>query len=107
MARRTASALLLASVGDVWAFVSEPYHLPDWWPQLATVQPDRRGLAAGARWAVRLREATLLRGADAEDVLVVHAVEPEERFAFEIVRTRVRAELRLAPSGRDRTLATL
>jgi uncharacterized protein YndB with AHSA1/START domain len=23
---------LLASRADVWAFLSEPYNLPDWWP---------------------------------------------------------------------------
>lgn len=107
MPARTASAVLLAPVADVWAFVSEPYHLSDWWPGLATVRPDRRGFAVGARWVVRLREATLLRRADAEDVLVVHAVEPEARFAFELVRSRVRADLRLSSAGPDRTDAAL
>jgi hypothetical protein len=105
--RRTASAELLASPRDVWAYVSEPYHFPDWWPPVARVEPDRRGFAAGARWSLRLREATLFRKPDADDVLVVHAAEPEELFGFEIVRAKVRAELRLAPAGSERTRATL
>jgi hypothetical protein len=104
---RTASVELLASLDDVWSYVSEPYHLPDWWPPIATVQPDRRGFAAGARWVVRMREASLLRKPDAEDVLVVHDVEPRERFVFEIVRVKVRAELRLSAAGSERTRATL
>jgi uncharacterized protein YndB with AHSA1/START domain len=107
MPTRTASAELLASRHDVWAYVSEPYHFPDWWPPVATVEPDRRGFAAGARWNVRLREATLFRRPDAEDVLVVHAAEPGERFDFEIVRAKVRAELRFGAAGEERTRATL
>lgn len=107
MPTRAASAELLASPQDVWAYVSEPYHLPDWWPSVARVEPDRRGFAAGARWTVRLREATLFRRPDAEDVLVVHAAEPETLFRFEIVRAKVRGELRLAPAERARTQALL
>jgi hypothetical protein len=29
--------------------VSESYHLPDLWPGVSGVQPDRRGSASGAR----------------------------------------------------------
>jgi hypothetical protein len=91
----------------VWAYISEPYHFPDWWPPVATVRPDRRGFATGARWTVRTREATLFRKPDTEDVLVVHAVEPIERFSFEVVRAKVRADLSLAPAGAGWTRATL
>ena len=104
---RTVSSELLAPPHDVWAYVSEPYHFPDWWPPVATVEPDRRGFASGARWSVRVREATLFRKPNADDVLVVHAAEPEECFGFEIVRAKVRAELRLAAAGSERTHATL
>ena len=31
---------LLARPADVWAFVSEPHNLPDWWPGIAGVHPD-------------------------------------------------------------------
>jgi uncharacterized protein YndB with AHSA1/START domain len=51
-----ASRELLASPEDVWRYLSEPYHLSDWWPRVATVEPDRRGFAAGARWRVRSSE---------------------------------------------------
>ena len=43
---------LLASRADVWAFLAEPQHLADWWPGHRGVEPDRRGLAEGARWEV-------------------------------------------------------
>ena len=52
MPTREATAELLASREDVWAFLAEPYHLADWWPGIGGVQPDRRGLAPGARWEV-------------------------------------------------------
>ena len=52
MPRYAADRVLLAALADVWAFVTEPYNLPDWWPGVASVKPDRRGLAAGARWKV-------------------------------------------------------
>ena len=47
---------LLAPLDDVWAFVAEPHNLPDWWPRVGGVQPDRLGLAPGARWALQRRE---------------------------------------------------
>ena len=31
---------LLASLGDAWGFLAEPYHLSDWWPGVVSVQPD-------------------------------------------------------------------
>ena len=35
--------MLLAPREEVWALVSEPFHLPDWWPAYTGVEPDRRG----------------------------------------------------------------
>ena len=32
MARGKAERELLAPPADVWAFLAEPHHLPDWWP---------------------------------------------------------------------------
>ena len=107
MPTRRAAVELVAAPTDVWAFLAEPYHLTDWWPNLASVEPDRRGVAAGARWRVRSRGATLVRRAKAEDTLVVHVAEPERRLAFELVRARLRAELALAPAGDGRTRAEL
>ena len=102
-----ASIELLAPPEDVWAYLSQPYHLSDWWPGLGTVEPDRRGFAPGARWRVRTREASLFRKAEAEDTLLVTVVDAQSRFAFEVVRARVRADLMLAPLGSDRTHAEL
>jgi uncharacterized protein YndB with AHSA1/START domain len=102
-----ASVELLATPRDVWRFLAEPYHLADWWPNLVAVEPDRRGLATGARWRVRSHSSTLFRRADSEDTLVVVAAEPESRVIFEFVRRNVRAELTLAQAGQDRTLAEL
>jgi uncharacterized protein YndB with AHSA1/START domain len=104
---RSASIELLASRRDVWAFLSEPYHLADWWPNVASVEPDRRGFATGARWQVRTRKSTWLRRAGAGDTLVVHAAEPGRRFAFELVQANVRAEIVLEPAGSGRSRATL
>jgi uncharacterized protein YndB with AHSA1/START domain len=107
MPRSRAELELAAPPGDVWRFLAEPRHLADWWPNLAAVEPDRRGVAAGARWRVRSREPTLFRRAYAEDTLLVTAVELERRFAFELVHARLRAELALAPAGEGRTRAVL
>jgi uncharacterized protein YndB with AHSA1/START domain len=107
MTASRASIELLAPVDDVWAFVSEPYNFADWWPNIATVDPDRRGFSEGARWRVRRREASLFRREQAEDTLLVSAVEPGSRFAFELARAKVRAVLTLAPHGPDRTRAKM
>ena len=99
---------LLAPVHDVWAFVAEPFHLPDWWPGLSGVQPDRRGVAVGARWQVfGDGTPTLLRRARESDTLVVHAAESNRRFAFELVGQKLEVELELAGAGPDRTKASI
>ena len=102
-----ASVELLAAPQDVWRFLAEPYHLADWWPNLVAVKPDRLGLAAGARWHVASRQATLLRRADHDDTLLVLAAEPYSHVSIEFVRSRLRAELTLTPSAPDRTRAEL
>jgi uncharacterized protein YndB with AHSA1/START domain len=98
---------LLAPPKDVWSFVAEPYHLADWWPGIGGVEPDRRGMAVGARWHVRRSGASLLGRAQGDDTLLVTAVEPRHRFGFELVGARLRAELTLDSAGGDRTRASL
>jgi uncharacterized protein YndB with AHSA1/START domain len=98
---------LFAPPEDVWRFVSEPHHFPDWWPGVAAVEPDRRGFAEGARWQLRGSEPTLFRRAHGTAVLVVRRIEPRTLFAFHVVQDRLDAELTLAASGTDGTLATL
>jgi hypothetical protein len=72
MPRASASRELLARRLDVWAFIAEPHHFADWWPGVAGVTPDRRGLAEGARWQVHgVDRPTLLRKATSSGVLLV------------------------------------
>jgi uncharacterized protein YndB with AHSA1/START domain len=89
----------------VWGFVAEPYHLSDWWPGISGVEPDRRGLAPGARWKVQ--GPSYLRKSDTPAVLVVHEVDPMRRVSFELLRERLAVELELAPEGAGRTRAVL
>ena len=58
-------------------FLAEPYHLADWWPGISGVEPDRRGLAPGARWkVVGPGTPSLFRKPQMTGNLVVLAVEP-------------------------------
>ena len=108
MARVDASLELLARRDDVWAFLAEPYHLSDWWPNIAAVVPDRRGLNPGARWKVRrgLRPG-LFRKPAAEETLVVREVDAPNRVAWQFTGERLDVDVGLEPRGRDRTLVTL
>jgi uncharacterized protein YndB with AHSA1/START domain len=95
---REASRELLASREDVWGFLAEPYHLGDWWPGILSVEPDRRGFATGARWQVtavadpprigRIRLPGVGRpsGPTATQTLVILAVEPYERWAWQLIK---------------------
>jgi uncharacterized protein YndB with AHSA1/START domain len=106
--RAQASRELLAPREDVWAFVAEPYHLPDWWPGIAGVQPDRRGVARGARWQVVTgSRPSLLRKPRTTDLLVVTGVEPMWRLAFRLNEQRIDVELALEARSGTRTHAAL
>jgi uncharacterized protein YndB with AHSA1/START domain len=99
---------LLAPRADVWAFLAEPYHLTDWWPGIGGLQPDRRGFAPGARWQiVGDNRPSLFRRPNMSGMLLVLAVEPYERFAFQLTGERLDVELRLSAPQPDRTLARL
>jgi uncharacterized protein YndB with AHSA1/START domain len=108
MPRVSASRELLASRDDVWAFIAEPRHFSDWWPGIATVQPDRRGLAEGARWQIVTTDRpTLLRRSTSSGMLLVRAVRPPELFGWTLTGDHIDAELRLDDTGPDRTAAVL
>jgi uncharacterized protein YndB with AHSA1/START domain len=94
--------VLLASREDVWALVAEPYHLPDWWPAYTGVEPDRRGLAEGARWTV-LRSSTpgFLRKPRGKGLIVIQRVSPGEELAWLDLSQNVEAGLRLEDEGRE------
>jgi uncharacterized protein YndB with AHSA1/START domain len=103
--RYAAERVLLAPLGDVWAFVGEPYHLSDWWPGISGVEPDRRGMAAGARWTVQ--GPSYLRKSETPAVLLVRSVVPRERFSFELLREKLAVDVVLEPAAEDRTLVTV
>jgi uncharacterized protein YndB with AHSA1/START domain len=97
----TASRVLVASREDVWALVAEPYHLPDWWPAYTGVEPDRRGLAEGARWTVlRSRTPGFLRKPRGKGLIVIQRVSPGEELAWLDLSQNVEAGLRLEDEGR-------
>jgi hypothetical protein len=107
MPRVTASRELLASRDEVWQFIAEPRHFADWWPGIATVQPDRRGLAEGARWQILTADRpTLLRRSSSSGMLLVRAVRAPELFGWTLTGDHIDAELRLEAKA-DRTVAVL
>ena len=108
MPRASASRELLAPREDVWAFVAEPHHLADWWPGIAGVTPDRRGVAEGARWQVHGTDRpALFRRATSSGMLLVLGVQPPERLAWTLTGDHLDAELRLEEQSAARTIAIL
>jgi uncharacterized protein YndB with AHSA1/START domain len=108
MPRVSASRELLAPVDDVWEFVADPYNLPRWWPRMGGVQPDRRGLAPGARWLVTgENRPSLFRRPEAVGHVLVLEVEPKRRALFQLTGDRLEVELLLEPVSDSRTRATL
>jgi len=106
--RVRASRELLAPRPDVWAFLAESHHLPDWWPGVSGVEPDRRGAAAGARWRVLTsNEPTLLRKPASAGTLVVQAAEAPRRFVFHLVAEKLDVAVELDAVAEDRTRATV
>ena len=100
MPQFAAERTLLAPIEDVWAFLAEPYNLADWFPGVGGVQPDRRGLAPGARWQiVGPSRPSWLKKPDAAGMLLVLDVVPTRRIAFQLTGQRLDAELELEPLG--------
>jgi uncharacterized protein YndB with AHSA1/START domain len=104
---------LLAPRADVWAFVAEPYHLADWWPGVAGVEPDQRGLAPGARWKLVTSSQTgsplgaFLRPPAAGGTLLILDVRAPERLQIQFTNDRIDAVLALEESAPGRTRAVL
>ena len=108
MPRFAADRVLLAPLADVWAFLAEPYNLADWWPGISGIEPDRRGLAPGARWkVVGSDQPTYFRRPNATGALLVVAVQPRERLAFQLVGDHIDAELSLRAVDEARTEVSL
>ena len=108
MPRYAAERVLFAPLEDVWTFLAEPFNLSDWWPTISGVEPDRRGLAPGARWkVVAPSEPSLFRRPQASGTLLVLDVVPMRRIAFQLPAERVDVELELEPVDESRTKAVL
>ena len=108
MPRFAAERVLLAPLEDVWTFLAEPYNLSDWWPSISGVEPDRRGLAPGARWrVVAPNEPGLFRRPQAAGTLLVLDVVPMRRISFQLPAERLDAELELEPVDEKRTKVVL
>jgi uncharacterized protein YndB with AHSA1/START domain len=108
MPRYAASRTLLAPISDVWAFLAEPYNLADWWPGVSGVEPDRRGLAPGARWKVIGPDRpSYFRKPQMTGTLLVLDVVPKERLAFQLTGDRIDAELELRAVDAARTEVAL
>lgn len=104
MPRAAATRELLASREDVWQFIAEPGHFPDWWPGVAAVVPDRRGFAEGARWTIHASSRpTLFRRSGYSGTLLITRIEPYRRFAFTLTGDRLDAELVLEHMSPERT----
>lgn len=90
----------------VWAVVSEPYHLPDWWPGYTGVEPDRRGLTENARWTVvRGRRPGFMRKPHGTGLVLIRRVSPGSELVWHDLRQRLDMGVRLEDEGRD-TMAT-
>jgi uncharacterized protein YndB with AHSA1/START domain len=103
-----ADRVLLAPLDDVWSFLAEPYNLADWWPGVSGIEPDRRGLAPGARWkVVGTDRPTYFRRPQATGTLLVLDVVAKERVAFQLTGDRIDADLTLRALDERRTEASL
>jgi hypothetical protein len=97
-----ASRVVRAPRADVWALIAEPFHLPDWWPSYTGVEPDRRGLAEGARWTVlRGRRPGLLRKPGGKGLILLERVAVATELSWLDLAQNVHAGVRLDDEGRD------
>jgi uncharacterized protein YndB with AHSA1/START domain len=113
MPRTVATRELLAPRPDVWQFLAEPHNLADWWPGVYAVEPDRRGLAPGARWRLVAGPQTggligaFVRRPEAAGTITVLEVREGELIRLLFVDDRIDASLTLEPGNDGHTRATL
>jgi uncharacterized protein YndB with AHSA1/START domain len=105
---KSASLELLAPRDDVWAFLAEPYHLPDWWPGITGVEPDRRGFSPGARWKVQGTKWNPFAGRrSVETMVLVREIDLYERWSWHLLAPPTDVEVRIRATASDRTLVTV
>lgn len=104
MARVVRRRRISASAREIWSVISDPYHLPRWWPRTSRVENVTGGDAKGRRWT-QVLETRDGRGVRADYRCISAA--SGERYVFEqqvdgtpferILRSS-RTEIRLRPS---------
>jgi uncharacterized protein YndB with AHSA1/START domain len=106
--RFAATRTLGAPPEDVWAVLADPAAFPDWWPGVDHVETGRQGLAPAARWQLTGPDRpSLLWRPQTTGTLLVLAVAPPTRLAFQLTGDRVDVELALRPLDDGRTEASL
>lgn len=96
-----------APIAEVWAIVSDPYHLPRWWPRVARVESVEPGAFTEV---LKTDKGKTVRA----DYHVAEYQEPERcRWVQEVIGTpfeglfaAAHTEIRLAPDG-DATRVTI
>ena len=71
---------IAAPAGALWSIISDPYHLPRWWPRTQRVENVSAGDAKGQRWT-QVLETKGGRGIRADFRCVSAA--SEERYIYE------------------------
>lgn len=107
MPRVTRKRRLSAPAREVWRIVSDPYHLPRWWPGTQRVENVSEGGPEGRKWT-QVLETKDGRGIRA-DYLCVTAAEEErltyeqlvEDTPFERFLQSARTEIELEPAGEE------
>lgn len=105
MARVVRRRRIAAPASALWSLISDPYHLPRWWPNTQRVENVSEGEAAGRSWTqvLETRDGRGMRAdyrcvdaSDGERYAFEQAVEgtPFERFV-----KRARTEIELKPQG--------
>ena len=98
--KEEASQVLPVSREEAWAVVSEPYHLPDWWPGYTGVEPDRRGLAENARWTVvRGSRPGFVRKPRGTALILIRRVSPRSELSWHDLAQKLDMGIRLEDEG--------
>jgi uncharacterized protein YndB with AHSA1/START domain len=106
--RFSATEVVPAPRAGVWAILAEPLHLPDWWPGLLAVEPDRRGFAPGARWGATVARSNPFRGRRrVETALLLRDIDLYERWTWHLASSRLDVEIRLRTAGEHETEVTV
>ncbi|MEU9477296.1 SRPBCC family protein [Streptomyces sp. NPDC048191] len=96
------------SPGDVWAYLSDPAHLPEWQKSAVSVEEmDDGPFGLGCR----IRVTRLVRGRDVPITMQVTEFEPPHTWSLRgvdgPVRGRVHGEITPLPDGRTRVTMDL